>query len=317
MPFADSRTGLHQIARDTWAYLQPPGTWGWSNAGLVVGDREALLVDTAYTLDLTRQLKADIAANAGTVPIKTVVATHGNGDHYNGVGEFPGAEVICSQATGDELHTEIPPAAMTAMTEQTEPQSALGAYMRTYFHAFDWDGVSPPPPTRTFAGRLELEVSGRDVVLTQAGPAHSDGDTFVHVPDSGVLFAGDLVFTGDHPVMWAGPWRNWVQACDLMLGTGAQIIVPGHGPVTDPEGLKIFRGYLEHVGDWAERQFHAGTPYDVAAVTMPMSGYSEWGLPERLVITVGTIYSGLGQPVAGGRETLIGRMAQHWHALRQ
>ena len=28
--------GLHEVAAGVWAYLQPDGGWGWSNAGLVV-----------------------------------------------------------------------------------------------------------------------------------------------------------------------------------------------------------------------------------------------------------------------------------------
>ena len=45
--------GLHELDDGCFAYLQPDGGWGWSNAGLIVGDGQSLLVDTLFDLDLT------------------------------------------------------------------------------------------------------------------------------------------------------------------------------------------------------------------------------------------------------------------------
>jgi len=45
--------GLHELGDGCYAYLQPDGSWGWSNAGLVVGDGASLLVDTLFDLRLT------------------------------------------------------------------------------------------------------------------------------------------------------------------------------------------------------------------------------------------------------------------------
>ncbi len=48
--------GLHEIADGVWAYLQPDGGWGWSNAGLITGDGSSLLVDTLFDLRLTAEM---------------------------------------------------------------------------------------------------------------------------------------------------------------------------------------------------------------------------------------------------------------------
>src|SRR5438034_1297707 len=50
--------GLHELAEGCFAYLQPDGSWGWSNAGLVVGDGASLLVDTLFDLRLTGDMLA-------------------------------------------------------------------------------------------------------------------------------------------------------------------------------------------------------------------------------------------------------------------
>ena len=48
--------GLQEIGRGLHAYLQPDGSWGWSNAGLVVDGDASLLVDTLFDLRLTREM---------------------------------------------------------------------------------------------------------------------------------------------------------------------------------------------------------------------------------------------------------------------
>ena len=69
--------GLHPLARGAYAWLAPQGSWGWSNAGLIVDGEEALLIDTLYDLQLTAEMlrrmrAAEPAANA----IGTLVNTH-------------------------------------------------------------------------------------------------------------------------------------------------------------------------------------------------------------------------------------------------
>ena len=66
--------GLHEIGDGCYAYLQPGGGWGWSNAGLVVGDGASLLVDTLFDLRLTAAMLDAMAAVRAAAPIATVVA---------------------------------------------------------------------------------------------------------------------------------------------------------------------------------------------------------------------------------------------------
>jgi glyoxylase-like metal-dependent hydrolase (beta-lactamase superfamily II) len=103
-----------------------------------------------------------------------------------------------------------------------------------------------------------VEVGGRRIDLLNLGPAHTAADSVVHVPDAGVLFGGDLLFIGCTPIVWAGPIANWVAACDAMIALDAPTVVPGHGPVTDPDGIRAVRGYLVHVAEQAEAAHHRG-----------------------------------------------------------
>ena len=225
--------GLHDLGDGCFAYLQPDGSWGWSNAGLVVGDGVSLLVDTLFDLHLTREMLDAMAAATRTSPIGTVVNTHANGDHCYGNSLVDGAEIIASAATAHEM-SEVPPAMLAALNAA---DGEVGALFRHFFGAFRFDGIELRLPTRTFEGRLEVEVGGRLMELIEVGPAHTRGDTIVHVPDARTVFTGDILFIGGTPIVWAGPLSNWVAACDLMLGLDIDTVVPGHGPVTDKAGI--------------------------------------------------------------------------------
>jgi len=291
--------GLHRLEPGVFAYLSPPGTWGWSNCGLVVDGGEALLVDTQFDLPMTQTLMTAIDAALPGMAVTAVVNTHANGDHCWGNELFPSAQIIGSAASAHGMANEVQPAQLAALSGAGSPASALGDYMRRHFGHFDFTGITVTAPDRTFTGRLEVAVGARTIELMEVGPAHTDGDVIVHVPDAGVVFAGDILFIGDHPIMWTGPIENWLKACDLIVATGARYIVPGHGPVTDEAGVRVFRDYLELVGEQAVRGYASGMPYwqAAAAVELP-EPYRGWGHQERLVITMAAAYRQLGdEPV--------------------
>ncbi len=109
MPAWPYRKGVHDLGTGCYAYLQPDGTWGWSNAGLVADQGETLLVDTLFDLKCTRDM---LAALRGAVPaaarIGTLVNTHSNGDHTFGNQLVPGAQIIASRACAAEMKERTP-----------------------------------------------------------------------------------------------------------------------------------------------------------------------------------------------------------------
>ena len=173
--------GLHELGDGLFAYLQPDGSWGWSNAGLVCGDGASLLVDTLFDLDLTAAMLGAMEPVTAGRPISTLVNTHANGDHCYGNQLVAGAEVVASAATAAEMD-EVPPSLLAAMVEADLGDDALNAYVADAFGPFRFTGIDVVPPSRTFTGTLALEVAGTAVELVEAGPAHTAGDVIVHVP---------------------------------------------------------------------------------------------------------------------------------------
>lgn len=235
--------GLHEVSDGCLAYLQPDGGWGYSNAGLVVGDGASLLVDTLFDLKLTAAMLNAMSSVTRTAPIDTVVNTHANGDHCYGNQLMSGAEIIATRSAAEEMN-HVPPAMMAGLNAAP---GEVGELFRRFFGDFTFEGIELTPPTRTFDGRLEVEVGGRTLELIEVGPAHTSGDSIVVVPDARTVYTGDILFIGGAPIVWAGPLENWIAACDLMLGMDIDTVVPGHGPVTDKAGIVQVRDYLTGV----------------------------------------------------------------------
>ena len=92
-----------------WAYLQPDGSWGWSNAGLIVDGDHTLLVDTLFDLKLTAEMLTEMRRSVpAAAHISTLVNTHANGDHTFGNQLVEGAEIVATKATFDEMDPTHP-----------------------------------------------------------------------------------------------------------------------------------------------------------------------------------------------------------------
>jgi glyoxylase-like metal-dependent hydrolase (beta-lactamase superfamily II) len=290
--------GLHELGDGCFAYLQPDGGWGWSNAGLVVGDGRSVLVDTLFDLDLTAAMLDTMVAVVDGAPIDTVVNTHANGDHCYGNGEVvrrrPDVEIVASTATAHEM-ADVPPAMLAALNEAP---GEIGELFRSFFGDFNFAGIELAPPTRTFDQRLELDVGGRVVELIEVGPAHTAGDTIVHVPDAATVYTGDILFIGGTPIVWAGPLANWVAACDLMLDLDVDTVVPGHGPLTDTAGIVAVRDYLSFVDAEATSRHDAGmdafdAARDIGLLLGADERFGDWGEFGRIAVNVETVYRSL------------------------
>jgi len=179
------------------------------------------------------------------------------------------------------------------MVEQGPSLGEVGQFFLHCFGAFDFNGIDLVLPEQTFSGELEVKVGDRALRLMEVGPAHTRGDTLVHVPSAGVLFSGDILFAGSHPIAWAGPVSNWIAACDRILALGPQVIVPGHGPVASLDAVRELRAYFEYLYDRARAHHAEGlTPLE-AARALSMDRWADWGERERLVVNLANIYSEL------------------------
>ncbi|MEE1735870.1 MBL fold metallo-hydrolase [Streptomyces sp. BE147] len=303
------------LGRGLYAWLPPKRGWGLANCGLLVSPRGALWIDTPYDRALAGQFLAESTERLPDgVTVDRVIVTHANGDHFWGAGVLPDAEIIATREAREHIHYEPTPQQQHALVTGGDPATPLGAYLARHFGPFDWSATEPVRPTTYFTGELELTLGDYPVRLTALPPAHTTGDLIVHLPAQRAVFSGDVIFSttprqpGDHPVHWAGPLSNVIGACERVLATGAEIIVPGHGPVLDPAGVRDHIGYLEYVRERAHAFHAAGVPAPEAARRVIAEGrHPELGLPERLSVTIGTEYRHLdGSELPGVLQVMTG-----------
>lgn len=283
--------GLADLGNNSYAWLQPDGGWGWSNAGLICDGDESLLVDTLFDMKLTAEMLSAMRAAEPSAAsnIGTVVNTHSNGDHCNGNACVPKATVVASNAAIEEMAHENPKM-MSALLKQAPKMGDLGEFFTHCFGAFDFDNVEQRLPDQGFDDALDVTVGDKAVHLRQVGPAHTAGDVLVHVPADRCVFTGDILFIEGHPILWAGPVRNWVEACESIEAMDIDTVVPGHGPITDKRGVAAMAGYLRYIDSEARKRFDAGmTPLD-AALDIDFSDYDSWGDGERIVVNVSTLF---------------------------
>ncbi len=303
--------GLHDLGNSTYAYLQPDGGWGWSNAGLIVDGDQSLLIDTLFDLRLTREMLDTMRrAVPAADRIATVVNTHANGDHCWGNELVAGASIVASRRTAEEM-AHLPPQALAGLVAQASQLGAVGAYVARIFGTFEFDAITLTLPTATFEGEHTLRVGDREVRLMEVGPAHTRGDTLVYLPADRVIFTGDILFSGGHPIVWAGPVGNWVRACERILDLDVETVVPGHGPISDKSAVARMRDYFAYLSREARVRFDAGLPPAEAARDISFADYHTWGEAERIAANIAALYREFrGDTSAPAAPEVFGLMAQ-------
>lgn len=304
--------GLHDLGNSVYAYLQPNGTWGWSNAGIVTDGGTSLLIDTLFDLKLTREMLDTMRKSIPAAShIDMVVNTHANGDHCWGNELVTDAQIIASARTAEEMTTGVSPTQLAMLLKHAPQLAQLGEFASRVFGPFDFDNITLTPPTKTFEDELLLKVGDKTVHLIEVGPAHTLGDTLVHIPGDRVVFTADILFIGGHPIIWAGPTGNWLRACDRILAMDVETIVPGHGPITDKKGVAEVKGYLEYIYQEAKKRYEAGISAQEAARDIPLDRYATWTDGERIAVNVASIYRELsGDQAHPDVLGLFGKMAE-------
>lgn len=282
--------GLHDIGNGCWAWLQPDGSWGWSNAGLITDGEASLLVDTLFDLKITAEM-LDAMSNA--IPqakdIGMLVNTHANGDHTYGNELVKAERIIASEGTAEEFE-HVPPAVFHELVTNPGPHGRAGAFVQECFCPFDFSNITLTPPTETFSGEMDLMVGDKKVRLMEVGPAHTKGDTLVYLPDQKIIYTGDILFNEGTPIAWAGPVSNWIKACNIILELDVEIAVPGHGPIATKNDVRQMRDYLIYVTEETRKRYDRGMDFLQATYDIDLGEYANWNDAERLVVTIQTLY---------------------------
>jgi cyclase len=180
-----------------------------ANTGFIVGTNGVVVVDAKMTADSAKEMLAEIA-KLTPKPVTTVLLTHSDGDHVNGLVGFPkGLTIIATENCKKEMEES-----------ESGPNPQMAA-PKDYM------------PTKTVMKNEDVTIDGVHLRLLHFAPAHTSGDLIVYLPDEKVVFTGDiLALQFPYPLIHLakhGSSEGWITTMKGILALKADTFVPGHG----------------------------------------------------------------------------------------
>ena len=210
--------------------------WSPITSTLIMGRRDAVLIDPALTATQAAEVGDWIAASGRR--LRQIYITHGHGDHWFGaiplLQRFPGVTVQATAGTAKII------------AAQNDPE----------FRAEFWDRVFPG---QLPAGELDVsivdeqgfELEGVALVPVEVGHTDTDATTMLHVPDMGLLVAGDVVYNGVHLYLTESDGiagiDEWLAALDTAEALRPATVIAGHKDpraFDNPSQIQATRRYL-------------------------------------------------------------------------
>ncbi|MDH3471850.1 MAG: MBL fold metallo-hydrolase [Acidimicrobiia bacterium] len=254
---------IHEVAAGVWAAIAP-GTAGpaVSNAAIIdLGDK-TVVVDTFMTMLAAQEMATEVQRLTGRAPF-LVVNSHWHTDHVRGNSVFADASIVGTERMKELMIEDAPKTPEEFEEAATEMQQVAAKLMA---------GAETPEQRQTAAGtqaladaltaevgsyRLTLpnvfiddrmDVQGeRPIMILSSGRGHTESDLFVHIPDGGVVVAGDLLWTGMHPKTDDGFPALWAAVLDDLVELNPATVVSGHGPVGSATDLSAMADYMRQL----------------------------------------------------------------------
>jgi len=291
---------FEEVAEGVWLATGSGSVYTMSNAMVLVGEFDTLVVDSHVTPAAARALLDSLSVITDK-PVRYLVNSHYHFDHAHGNQAFPdGVEIIGHEFTRAKLNGDIGnvleentfrsfsdpvPATVASLerqvSEESDPQRRAvleerHRVQRDYMNAIG--EVDPTPPNITLDRKMTLfqvvANGSREIQLHHFGRAHTGGDIVIYLPQESVLFTGDMMLPG-LAYMGDGHVDEWPATLEAMKTLDFDTWLPGHGPVVrtrDP--IDNFQAYLGDLWERTEAMHRRGVSAADAAAQIDMSDHS-------------------------------------------
>ncbi len=224
-----------------------------SNAGFVITPKGVVVIDALGSPALATRLIAEIR-KLTPLPITHVLVTHYHADHIYGLQVFKaqGAHIVAHRAALIYLNSETARLRMEASREQLYPWIDETTHL--------------VPADEWIDGDQEFDMGGVRIQAKKVGPAHTPEDLAYYLPAEKVLFAGDLVFRSRIPFVGQADSQHWIASLDQLLAFDTNVIVPGHGPLSNEarKDMQQTRDYLVYLRTAMGRATEVMQPFEEA-----------------------------------------------------
>lgn len=261
----DYPTGVIATAANAYAFIQPNGA---TNAGFIVSEEGVLVIDSLMTPSLATRLLSEIRS-VSKAPIRYLVDTHYHGDHVFGNQYFVPAPIIGHRNCRRELIEKFDANMRRYTSSRPELIPELAQIRMTL-------------PDVTFEERMDIRLGDREINLIYLGRAHSAGDILLHLPQDGVLYAGDIAFHRILPAFPDGHITKWLAVMEQTRELDFATIVPGHGPVGTKADFDEARELMAQLHGEIRRGFDQGKSETETAQTVDLGKFTAYLGQERI-----------------------------------
>jgi glyoxylase-like metal-dependent hydrolase (beta-lactamase superfamily II) len=210
---ADKVITFSEIGKDIYAFTAQ----GDPNTGVVVGDDGVLIVDAQATPAMA-QAVIERVRSVTDKPITHVLLSHYHAVRVLGASAYKDAKmIIASDATRD----------LIVERGKQDMASEIGRFPRLFQGKETIPGLTWP--TMTFKGEISIWLGKREVRISQPGRGHTAGDTIAWVPDSDVMFSGDLAEYKSACYCGDAHFKDWPKTLKILRGYAPKALVPGRG----------------------------------------------------------------------------------------
>ncbi len=224
------------VAEDVYAIITPtrelpnPDNGGWnSNMAFVVTDAGVLLFDSGSSEAIGEAVRSTIASITDE-PVRWIINSHAHGDHWLGNAAFKDSvKYIMASDTVAELISNDGERWVTMFQDMTAGITADSQILA---------------PDRTITEDQTLSLGGLTTELLLSGGGHSPGDLMLWLPEKGVLIAGDVIYSDRMPSTNAGDLAQWIDMLARLRDLNPDVVIPGHGAVTDNQGVRRLHSLL-------------------------------------------------------------------------
>lgn len=207
-----------------------------SNAGFVITREGVVIFDALGTPVLGKEFLEAIR-KLTPAPIRRVIVSHYHADHFYGLPPLKdaGAEIWAHRAARGYLDSDAAKLRLAERRQSLAPW--IGADMRLV------------PADRWLDAEVSFRLGGLSFRVFPLGPAHTPEDLAMVVEEEGVLFVGDLMFSGRLPFVGDADSKSWIAAIDRMVKFNPKILIGGHGGVSRDAAadLRMTRDYLVYL----------------------------------------------------------------------
>jgi glyoxylase-like metal-dependent hydrolase (beta-lactamase superfamily II) len=227
--------------------------WPPISATLISAGRDAVLVDPLMTVGQARGLGDWIASSGKN--LTAVFVTHGHGDHWFGLSvildRFPGARAFAVPGVVEQMRRSSTPEYLAAVWYPRLPGKIPSRIV-----------LADPLPGHV------IDLEGHQLVAVELGHTDMDQTSCLHVPDIGLVVAGDAAYNDVHLHLSESDHQDrldWLAALRTIESLNPKAVVAGHKRATradDPQILGETSQYIRDVDRVAETATTARELYD-------------------------------------------------------